>query len=262
MPIEFVLDDKKTIITDKYVRLIKPLMLEELEQFALSNFENRLHEGYLLTLNSAKNSGARSVIFVMHKNRSEHKLYEEAYGILINAAQDFLVDSELNIFFLFEDEDKTDTASLKTFNEITDFINDEFDKRPVQASRLQFVDKELRDTAPAFGDKKTSFADTLNQFMLKKNLESTDVWKKANIDRKLFSKIFNGGQPSKKTAILITLALELNLDDSLDLLARAGYTLSDAIKTDIAVKWHILNNRHSVYDVGETLLRHGLTSLF
>ena len=79
--------------------------------------------------------------------------------------------------------------------------------------------------------------------------------------KKLFSKIYSGNHPSKKTAILITLALKLNLDDSLDLLGRAGYTLSPSIKEDLVVKWHIENNLHSVYDVSETLLNMNLKSI-
>lgn len=88
------------------------------------------------------------------------------------------------------------------------------------------------------------------------------MWKNANIDQRLFSKILNGDKPSKKTAILLALALELSYEDALTFLGYAGYTLSKSYREDILVKWHIKNHRFSVFDVCANLYQLGLPTFF
>ena len=84
-----------------------------------------------------------------------------------------------------------------------------------------------------------------------KGLTDPEVYKKANLDRKLFSKIRSNKNynPTKKTAIAFAIALGLNLDETTDLLRRAGLSLSPSNHFDIIVKYcieHGITNIHEV----------------
>ena len=87
-----------------------------------------------------------------------------------------------------------------------------------------------------------SFKETLFSFIDNCGLSDSEVYKKANIDRKLFSKIRRTDyQPSKDTALKLCIALNLNTDDTKDLLGKAGYALSQSIERDLIIQYCITN---------------------
>lgn len=81
------------------------------------------------------------------------------------------------------------------------------------------------------------------------------IYKKANVDRKLFSKIQNNMdyKPSKTTALAFAFALELDVDETKDFIGRAGFGLSHNSKFDVIVEYFLLNRNYDVFELNEVL---------
>lgn len=101
------------------------------------------------------------------------------------------------------------------------------------------------------------FSETLLHLIDASGMTDAQCYKKANIDRKLFHKIRTNKlyKPSKPTVLAFALALQLSLEDTKELLAKAGYALSHASKFDIIVEFCIQHGLYNVYEVNEILLK-------
>ena len=99
------------------------------------------------------------------------------------------------------------------------------------------------------------FTETLLQLIDKTGQKDSVIYKKANIDRKLFSKIRNNPyyKPSKNTIVAFAIALELSLDGTNSLLSKAGYVLSNSILFDVIVTYCIRKKTYDIYEVNNTL---------
>jgi len=107
-------------------------------------------------------------------------------------------------------------------------------------------------------------SDTFSEYLLylirNKNMENAEVYKRAIVDKKIFSKIKNNADyhPQKLTALCLCVGAKLNLDESKDLLARAGYALSPCDKTDIIFSYFIENEIYDMIELDIQLEEHGL----
>ena len=128
--------------------------------------------------------------------------------------------------------------------------------------------------APAFPSEEKSLEERLKHldktfqqylFMLidRRGLSDPDVYNKANIDRKHFSKIRSNVDytPSKKTALALSIALELNIDETRDLLARAGLALSPSKTFDRIIEYCIETSNYDIYEINCILFKYDQPTL-
>lgn len=125
----------------------------------------------------------------------------------------------------------------------------------------KFLDKnsDRAQLDKVLAEKGESFSEMLLRLIDEKGLKDSDVYKSANIDRRLFSKI-RGDQdyvPSRKTAISFCLALQLDLEEAKKLLATAGYTLSSASRFDLIIMYLIEKCEYNVHFANIVLADYG-----
>ncbi len=96
-----------------------------------------------------------------------------------------------------------------------------------------------------------------------KGMTNAEAYKRANVDKKLFSKIKNKSdyQPKKQTAMAFAIGLKMNLDEARDLLARAGYAFSPSVPQDMVVQYCIEEEEYDIFHVECILFDLGLDTL-
>lgn len=134
--------------------------------------------------------------------------------------------------------------------ECNEEVEEVFDFEEKHADKLEERMKHMTDT----------YSEYLLYLIQDKGMENAEVWKRAIIDKKIFSKIKNNPDyhPQKMTALCLCIGAKLNLDETRDLLARAGYALSPCDKTDIIFSYFIENEIYDMIELDIQLEEHGL----
>ena len=209
-----------------------------------------------------------------------------ALNVAVSTIGDFLTDHDMNVHIVIFDKSSYEIGS-KLYSDIAAYIDDRYaDENAVPRSfsitraeaaptplRFQKASKakqklhadECCMPAPIISNQ-ASLADALKQIdesfseMLlrkidEKGMTDAECYKKANIDRKLFSKIRSDRlyKPSKPTAIAFAIALELSLPETEDMLKKAGFALSHSNKFDIIIEYFISNGNYNIYEINEAL---------
>lgn len=238
-----------------------------------------LESCYRQSLCLAKENACESVAFPLISSGVYGYPKAEAFRVALNVISDFLVENEMLVYIVVFDR-LSYQISDKLFSDIRTYIDDRYVKehtdsdyermRQSQCSQVLSDENRYECCETVFSaepvraeltleEKLNRIDESFSQMLLRKIDENgmTDVeaYKKANVDRKLFSKIRSDihYRPSKTTAIAFAIALELNLDETKDLLMKAGYALSHSNKFDIIVEYFIQHKNYNVMEINEAL---------
>ena len=150
--------------------------------------------------------------------------------------------------------DVADECSAELFDERADVLEE------AAEAYVPFDEKYENKLAERMQHLTDTFSEYLLYLIQDKNMQNADVYKRAIVDKKTFSKIKNNKDyhPQKLTALCLCVGAKLNLDESKDLLARAGYALSPCDKTDIIFSFFIENEIYDMLELDIQLEEHGL----
>lgn len=188
--------------------------------------------------------------------------HKTAMKIAIDAIGDFLMDNEMLVYLVVFGK-KEYKISSSVFGDVKSYIDDNYVENHESfnfSERLQLHSAGL--AAPMFNAREAlrfeldeSFSEMLLRKIDEKGMTDAECYKKANIDRKLFSKIRSDKlyKPSKNTAIAFAIALELELNEAEELLRKAGFALSHSNKFDLIVEYFIKNRNYNIFEINETL---------
>lgn len=119
----------------------------------------------------------------------------------------------------------------------------------------EYTSKDAKNLEDLIGELGESFQEMLFRKIAESGLPETEIYKKANIDRKLFSKIRSNPayHTRKNTVLALAIALKLELDDTVELLEKAGYALSPGSKGDLIVKYFIERKLYDIHVINYAL---------
>lgn len=236
---------------------------------------------YRTALELARDHGCESAAFPLISSGIYGYPKDQALKVAIGAISDFLFENDMTVYLVIFDK-RTFQISSKLFSDIAAYIDDHYAAEHTDSRREQLLRDlsfPLKGTADVFradmastpyasiptGKVKSleeamkhideSFSEMLLRKIDQRGMKDSQCYKKANIDRKLFSKIRTGKhyKPSKPTVIAFAIALELDLAETRELLLKAGFALSPSSEFDIIIEFFISQRRYDIFEINEAL---------
>ena len=239
------------------------------QPFNKGNSKSLLRAAYSNSLQTAVDNGCESIGLPLISAGIYGYPEAEVLQVASTVIAEFLRDHELDVTLVVFDK-----AAFEPGKELLDQVESYLDHHytaPFESKYIQRLEQkgealaEARElSAPAktideiIGDLDEPFSDLLLDLIDSKGMTDVEVYKGANLDRKLFSKIRTqpGYRPSKRTVLSLAIALKLSLEETDELLKRAGFALSHAVKSDVIVEYFIINNRYDIYEINELLFEY------
>lgn len=240
----------------------------------------RVKECYRNSLQLALEKKCDSIAFPLISTGTYGFPKPAALQVAVSVISEFLLLHDMQVFLVVYDR-ASYALSEKLSTAVADFIDDhyieehienfrairrdnEFDVCDVKLSEPIILDDEsfeyndvqsLRSLEDLMYELEESFSQSLMRLIDENGKTDVQVYKKANVDRKLFSKIRSNKdyQPSKVTALAFAIALELNLDETKDLIGRAGFALTHSAKFDLILMFFIEHENYNVFEINEVL---------
>ena len=254
------------------------------------NKKELLTSCYRKSLELAKKAGCESVAFPLISAGAYGYPKDQALRVAIDAITGFLARNDMLVYIVIFDKESY-KISEKLVSNIRQYINDNYvdehidtereRRRRIASSKAVSFREDLCEFGEASADRyempmmsanvastkpsrplnkylielDESFSEMLLRKISEKGMTDVQCYKKANIDRKLFSKIKNDKlyKPSKPTAIAFAIALELSLAETKEMLEKAGFALSHSRKFDIIIEYFIRNKNYNVFEINDAL---------
>ncbi len=266
------------------------------EKYEKEQSESLLRAAYTNSLKIAVDNKIQSIAFPLISSGIYGYPKEEALRVATSSIKDFITDHDIDVALIVYDKTSF-VVSQKLLGEVKNYIDEHYvesrkvkrtgifdnkrrslfdvGKKQSKVEELMLSESEL--AAPAVAEeskiKRTGlpsslehlvgnldepFSRTLLRLIDAKGKNDVEVYKRANLDRKLFSKIRSNKNymPSKRTAIALAIALELSLAETDDLLQRAGFALSHAAVFDVIVEYFIANKKYDIFEINEVLFEY------
>jgi O-acetyl-ADP-ribose deacetylase (regulator of RNase III) len=241
--------------------------------------EDLLRSCYDRALKLALEYGCRSVAFPLISSGNYGFPKDKALQIAISAFSAFLPEHEMQIYLVVFDRTAF-RLSEKLFQKVASYIDENYvdacetmafaaerEKRPsfrrnarICESRavMEYACPKAMSLEDMLKQEDAGFTETLLKLIDQSGKKDSEIYKKANISKQHFSKIRNNPhyKPTKPTAIALALALELDLEQTKDLIGRAGYALTNSSKFDLIIRYFIENRQYNVVEINCVLFEH------
>ena len=238
-----------------------------------------LRSCYIESLKLAVKHGCQTVAFPLISSGVYCYPKDQVLKFAIQTIAEFLLEHELTVYICVFDRESY-TFSQKLFNDIQEFIDDDYvdehdedyydsydgsleepiskcEALPPMMSKREVLSnsaagKSLRDY---MNQMDRSFQEMLFDLIDESGMTDVECYKKANVDKRIFSKIKSNKayRPSKQTAVAFAISLQLDLDTTQELLATAGMTLSRSNVFDKIIRYFIHNGNYDIFEINEAL---------
>ncbi len=241
---------------------------------------------YKNSLKLAQDNGCESIAFPLISSGIYGYPKAEAINIATATIKEFLKTYDMEVYLAVFDRGAFEISSAM-FSDIESYIDENYVDAKLARDRYRGRESELfdaqlssaklmpiaevADEAPMFSCEQRTmpfeldepFNETLFRIIDSKGKTDAEVYKRANIDRRLFSKIRSKDNysPSKRTVLALCIALELNLDETEKLLKNAGFALSHSKKFDVIVEYFIVNGKYDIFEINNVLFHYDLELL-
>jgi len=237
--------------------------------------EEKLISCYRKSLELAKAYGCETVAFPLISSGIYGYPKDKALKTAIETISTFLFENDMTVYIVLFDKPAV-LFGGRLFADIREYIDDNYVEVHSESYKERAVRQLAREDSPYFFEMKISGSspaeqklelddavrmldESFSQMLLRKidekGISDAACYKKANIDRKLFSKIRSDRnyRPSKTTALAFAVALELPLDETREMLMKAGFALSHSSKFDVIIEYFIKNGNYNIFEINEAL---------